>query len=52
MPLMQLLERNASLYPNDVALVELNPDIQESRNALAPAVSFKGEVDFDHVSFG
>ncbi|MBO5783199.1 MAG: acyl--CoA ligase, partial [Clostridia bacterium] len=29
MPLMQLLERNASLYPNDVALVELNPDIQE-----------------------
>ncbi|MBR7099660.1 MAG: acyl--CoA ligase [Clostridia bacterium] len=29
MPLIQLLERNASLYPNDVALVELNPDIQE-----------------------
>ncbi|MBQ9081709.1 MAG: acyl--CoA ligase, partial [Clostridia bacterium] len=29
MPLTQLLERNASLYPHDVALVELNPDIQE-----------------------
>ncbi len=29
MPLTKLLERNAALYPRDVALVELNPDIQE-----------------------
>ena len=29
MPITQLLERNASVYPNDVALVELNPEIQE-----------------------
>ena len=29
MPITQLLERNASIYPNDVALVELNPEIQE-----------------------
>ena len=31
MPITQLLERNASVYPNDVALVELNPEIQEKR---------------------
>ena len=29
MPITQLLERNASVYPTDVALVELNPEIQE-----------------------
>ena len=29
MPIPQLLERNASVYPNDVALVGLNPEIQE-----------------------
>ena len=29
MPITQLLERNASVYHNDVALVELNPEIQE-----------------------
>ena len=29
MPITQLLERNAQVYPNDVALVELNPEIQE-----------------------
>ena len=26
-----LLERNARKYPNDVSLVEINPDIQEQR---------------------
>ena len=31
MPITQLLERNAAVYPNDVALVELNPEIQEKR---------------------
>lgn len=31
MPVTKLLERNAALYPGDVALVELNPDIQEKR---------------------
>ena len=31
MPITKLLERNAALYPNDIALVELNPDIQEKR---------------------
>ncbi len=33
MPITNYLERNASLYPTDVALVELNPDIQEKRRA-------------------
>lgn len=31
MPITELLERNAKLYPNDIALVELNPDIQEKK---------------------
>ena len=31
MPVTKLLERNAALYPNDIALVELNPEIQEKR---------------------
>ncbi len=29
MPITQFLEKNASLYPNDVCLVEINPEIQE-----------------------
>lgn len=31
MPVTDLLERNAKLYPDDVCLVEVNPDIQERR---------------------
>ena len=31
MPITDLLERNARKYPNDVSLVEINPDIQEQR---------------------
>ena len=31
MPITDLLERNAKLYPDDVCLVEVNPDIQERR---------------------
>lgn len=31
MPITELLERNASLYGNDVALVEVNPEITEVR---------------------
>ena len=31
MPITELLERNAKEYANDVALVELNPAIQERR---------------------
>ena len=26
MPITEFLERNARIYPNDVALVEVNPD--------------------------
>jgi hypothetical protein len=29
MPITDLLRRNASLYPNDTALVELNPEVTE-----------------------
>ena len=31
MPITQFLEKNASLYPNDVCLVEINPEIQEQK---------------------
>ena len=31
MPITDLLERNAKAYPNDVALVEINPEIKEDR---------------------
>lgn len=31
MPVMDFLERNAKLYPDEVALVELNPEAQETR---------------------
>ena len=31
MPITQLLERNAREYGDEVALVEINPDIQEVR---------------------
>ena len=31
MPITELLERNAKEYANDIALVELNPAIQEKR---------------------
>ena len=31
MPITELLERNAANYPNDVALIEINPKIKETR---------------------
>ena len=31
MPVTDYLERNAKLYPDEVALVELNPDEKETR---------------------
>ena len=30
MPVTDFLERNAKLYPNEVALVELNPDEKDT----------------------
>lgn len=33
MPVMELLERNARLYPKEVALIELNPAMEDPRNA-------------------
>ena len=31
MPITEFLESNARLYPNDVCLVEINPEIKEDR---------------------
>ena len=33
MPVMEYLERNAKLYPDEVALVELNPEEQDTRRS-------------------
>ena len=32
MPITEFLERNARIYPNDVALVEVNPANQPANN--------------------
>ena len=32
MPITDFLERNAKIYPNDVALVEVNPDKQPAKD--------------------
>ena len=32
MPITDFLERNAKIYPNDVALVEINPERQPDKN--------------------
>ena len=31
MPITEFLERNARLYPNDVCLVEINPEMPETK---------------------
>lgn len=31
MPITEILEKNAGLYPDDVSLVEINPELQEKR---------------------
>jgi hypothetical protein len=31
MPITEFLERNASEFPNDICLVEINPEIKENR---------------------
>ena len=31
MPVTELLERNAKLYPDEIALVELNPEMADTR---------------------
>ena len=39
MPITKLLEQNARLYPDDVALVELNPSEKEDRRKYPDIVS-------------
>lgn len=46
MPITELLERNASLYPHDVALVELNPDVQERKRRTWKEYSLVEEAPF------
>ena len=53
MPITDLLEKNSKLYGDDVALVELNPEIQEIRRVTwkeydlmepTPATSYRREI--------
>ncbi len=31
MPVTEFLKRNAKLYPDEVALIELNPEVEDTR---------------------
>ncbi len=53
MPITEILERNAALYENDIALVEINPQELENRHTTwkeysliesSPAASFRSEI--------
>ena len=53
MPITDLLERNAKLYGNEVALVEINPELQEKRRITwkeydlimpAPTTAYRREI--------
>ena len=53
MPITEFLERNARLYPNDVCLVEINPEIKEDRRVTwkeyeliepSPKTSYRREI--------
>ena len=57
MPITDLLEKNSKLYGNDVALVELNPEIKEIRRVTwkefdlmepTPASDYRREITW-HV---
>ena len=44
MPITELLERNAREFPKDIALVEINPDIQEKRRLTELLIFLLAEV--------
>lgn len=53
MPITELLEKNAREYPNDICLVEINPEIQEERRVTwkeyeliepSPRTSYRREI--------
>ena len=53
MPITEFLERNARQFPNDVCLVEINPEIQEDRRVTwkeyeliepSPKTSYRREI--------
>ena len=55
MPITEILERNAALYENDIALVEINPQELENRHTTwkeysliesSPASSFRSEISW------
>ena len=57
MPITELLEQNARLYPDDVSLVEVNPEVKETRRSTwkeyelmepNPATHYRREITW-HV---
>ena len=53
MPITDFLERNAREFPNDICLVEINPEIQEDRRVTwkeyeliepSPKTSYRREI--------
>ena len=53
MPITEYLERNAREYPDDICLVEINPEIQEEHRGIwkeyalieaTPKVSYRREI--------
>ncbi|MBR2364238.1 MAG: acyl--CoA ligase [Lentisphaeria bacterium] len=55
MPITEILERNAAMYENDIALVEINPQELENRHTTwkeysliesSPAASFRSEISW------
>ena len=61
MPITEFLERNARQYPNDVCLVEINPEIKEDRRVTwkeyelieaSPKTSYRREITWSVRSPG
>lgn len=48
MPIIEYLRRNAQLYPDDVSLVEINPEIQEKRRTWREYELVEPTVEEDH----
>ena len=44
MPITEFLERNARLYPNDVCLVEINPEIKKTEGLPGKSMSLLNRV--------
>ena len=44
MPITEFLERNAREFPNDICLVEINPEIKEDRRVHGRNMSLLSQI--------